>query len=96
VTQPDAELADQHRLPIAIFTDHSSARVWVLTGTITWWSLMMIFQSLSNHFWQMICARLGMFLGQAASEAVSYGSVAADIRSRYRSFPTLSRSDSSP
>ena len=58
-------------IPIAIFTDSSQARVWALTGTIIWWSLMVIFQSLTHKFWEIILARLGMFLGQSASEAVS-------------------------
>ncbi len=65
---PEAECLDS--LPIAIFTDHSEARVWALTVAITWWSLMIVFQSLAKEFWQMICARLGMFFGQSASEAV--------------------------
>ena len=66
-----AKYLDLLSLPIAYFTDRSEARVWALTIAILWWSLMIVFQSLAKEFWQMICARLGMFFGQSASEAVS-------------------------
>ncbi|GFZ44400.1 hypothetical protein JCM24511_02122 [Saitozyma sp. JCM 24511] len=67
------------RIPVAIFTDHSESRVWALTATIIWWSLMIIFQSLAKSFWQMICARLGMLFGQAASEALTPVQIAVSL-----------------
>ena len=39
-------------LPLAYLADtFKSARVWVLTVASLWWSLCVIFQSLSNNFW---------------------------------------------
>ncbi|ORX35091.1 major facilitator superfamily domain-containing protein [Kockovaella imperatae] len=70
-------------IPIAIFTDSSQARVWALTITILWWSLMVIFQSLCHEFWQVILARLAMFLGQSASEALAVSLIADILPARF-------------
>ncbi|KAF2240557.1 MFS general substrate transporter [Trematosphaeria pertusa] len=58
-------------LPIAFFSDYTCARIWILSVTGAWWSLCVIFQSLSHNFSQIFCARLGMGLGQASVEALS-------------------------
>ncbi|KAF2678472.1 MFS general substrate transporter, partial [Lentithecium fluviatile CBS 122367] len=58
-------------LPIAFLSDYTRARVWVLSVTAAWWSLCVIFQSLSHNFSQIFCARLGMGIGQASVEALS-------------------------
>ncbi len=36
-----------------------------------WWSLCVVFQGLSNNFWQILLARIGMGIGQAPVEALS-------------------------
>ena len=58
-------------LPTAYIADYTSARVWVLTVSALWWSLLAIFQGLSNNFWQILLARIGMGIGQAPVEALS-------------------------
>lgn len=58
-------------LPIAFLADYTSARVWVLSVAAAWWSLCVIFQSLSHNFTEIFCARLGMGIGQASVEALS-------------------------
>tara|TARA_R110002003_G_scaffold448_6_gene19860 strand:- start:224 stop:1759 length:1536 start_codon:yes stop_codon:yes gene_type:complete len=58
-------------LPIAFLSDYTSARVWVLSIAAAWWSLCVVFQSLSHNFGQLFCARLGMGIGQASVEALS-------------------------
>jgi MFS family permease len=58
-------------LPIAFLSDYTRARVWILSLTAAWWSLCVIFQSLSHNFAQIFCARLGMGIGQASVEALS-------------------------
>ncbi|KAF2035472.1 MFS general substrate transporter [Setomelanomma holmii] len=65
-------------LPIAFLSDYTSARVWVLSVAAAWWSLCVIFQSLSHSFGQLFCARLGMGIGQASVEALSI-SVISDL-----------------
>jgi MFS family permease len=58
-------------LPIAFLSDYTSSRVWVLSIAAAWWSLCVIFQSLSHNFTQIFCARLAMGIGQASVEALS-------------------------
>ena len=58
-------------IPIAYLADYSQARVWLLSIAATWWSLCVIFQGLANNFWQILLARIGMGIGQAAVEALS-------------------------
>lgn len=59
-------------LPIAYLSDYlPNFRVWTLTVASLWWSLCVIFQSLSNNFWQVLLARIGMGIGQAAVEPLS-------------------------
>jgi MFS family permease len=58
-------------LPTAFLADYTSSRVWVLSVAAAWWSLCVVFQSLSENFGQLICARLGMGIGQASVEALS-------------------------
>ena len=58
-------------LPTAYVADYTRARVWVLMGAALWWSLCVIFQGLSNNFWQILLARIGMGIGQAPVEAIS-------------------------
>ncbi|KAL6721670.1 hypothetical protein ACLMJK_000774 [Lecanora helva] len=58
-------------LPTAYIADYTSARVWVLTVSALWWSLCAVFQGLSNNFWQILLARIGMGIGQAPVEALS-------------------------
>lgn len=58
-------------LPAAYIADYTSARVWVLSISALWWSLCAIFQGLSNNFWQILLARIGMGIGQAPVEALS-------------------------
>jgi len=58
-------------LPTAFLADYTGARVWVLTVAAIWWSLCAIFQGLSQNFWQILLARIGMGLGQAPVEALS-------------------------
>ncbi|KAI4188551.1 MAG: hypothetical protein L6R41_002066 [Letrouitia leprolyta] len=58
-------------LPSAFLADYTAARVWVLSVAAVWWSLCAIFQGLSNNFWQILLARIGMGVGQAPVEALS-------------------------
>lgn len=58
-------------IPTAYVADYTRARVWVLTVAAVWWSLCVIFQGLSNDFWQILCARIGMGIGQAPVEVIS-------------------------
>ena len=58
-------------LPTAYVADYTKARVWVLMVSALWWSLCVIFQGLSNNFWQILLARIGMGIGQAPVEAIS-------------------------
>ncbi|KAL8830025.1 MAG: hypothetical protein Q9170_005926 [Blastenia crenularia] len=58
-------------LPSAFVADYTAARVWVLSIAAVWWSLCAIFQGLSNNFWQILLARIGMGVGQAPVEALS-------------------------
>ena len=58
-------------IPIAYLADYSQARVWLLSIAATWWSICVIFQGLANNFWQILLARIGMGVGQAAVEALS-------------------------
>jgi MFS family permease len=58
-------------LPIAFIADYVEARVWVLSIAALWWSLCVLFQGLSQNFWQILLARIGMGIGQAPVEALS-------------------------
>jgi MFS family permease len=58
-------------LPIAFIADYVQARVWVLSVAALWWSLCVLFQGLSQTFWQILLARIGMGIGQAPVEALS-------------------------
>lgn len=58
-------------IPMAYVADYTSCRVWVLTIAAIWWSLCVVFQSLSHNFWQILLARIGMGIGQAPVEALS-------------------------
>ncbi|TKA33370.1 hypothetical protein B0A50_00923 [Salinomyces thailandicus] len=59
-------------IPIAYLADtFGRARVWVLAIAALWWSLCVIFQSLSNNFWQILLARIGMGIGQSCVEPLS-------------------------
>lgn len=58
-------------LPTAYVADYTKARVWVLMVSALWWSLCVIFQGLSNNFWHILLARIGMGIGQAPVEAIS-------------------------
>lgn len=71
-------------LPIAYFADSfKHARVWVLSIAAFWWSLCVIFQSLSNNFWQIFLARIGMGLGQSCVEPLSI-SLISDLSGGWR------------
>lgn len=71
-------------LPVAYLADTlPKARVWVLTVSSLWWSLCVIFQSLSNNFWQILLARIGMGIGQAAVEPLSI-SLISDLSGGWR------------
>ena len=58
-------------LPMAFVADYTSSRVWVLSVAAVWWSLCAIFQGLSHNFVQILLARIGMGIGQAAVEPLS-------------------------
>lgn len=59
-------------IPVAYLADTlPRARVWVLAIAALWWSLCVIFQSLSHNFWQILLARIGMGLGQSCVEPLS-------------------------
>lgn len=59
-------------VPVAYLADRlPNARVWVLTVCSVWWSLCVVFQSLSRSFWHILLARIGMGLGQACVEPLS-------------------------
>jgi MFS family permease len=58
-------------LPVAYVADYTGARVWVLSVAALWWSLCVLFQGLSNNFWEILLARIGMGIGQAPVEALS-------------------------
>lgn len=58
-------------LPMAFLADYTSSRVWVLSIAALWWSLCAIFQGLSKNFVQILLARIGMGIGQAAVEPLS-------------------------
>lgn len=67
-------------LPIAYLADYlPRARVWTLTIAALWWSLCVVFQSLANNFWQVLLARIGMGIGQAAVAPLSV-SLISDMR----------------
>lgn len=72
-------------IPISYVADtFKSARVWVLSIAALWWSLCVIFQSLSNTFAQLLLARIGMGIGQSCVEPVSL-SLISDFRPGWRS-----------
>ena len=70
-------------LPAAFVADYTRARVWVLTIAAIWWSLCAIFQGLSNNFWQILLARIGMGIGQAPVEALSVSLISDLMGKRY-------------
>ena len=70
-------------LPTAYIADYTGARVWVLTVAAIWWSLCAIFQGLSNNFWQILLARIGMGIGQAPVEALSVSLISDLMGKRY-------------
>ena len=70
-------------LPTAYVADYTGARVWVLTVAAVWWSLCVIFQGLSNNFWQILLARIGMGIGQAPVEALSVSLISDLLGKRY-------------
>ncbi|KAL8954694.1 MAG: hypothetical protein Q9183_006976, partial [Haloplaca sp. 2 TL-2023] len=70
-------------LPTAYVADYTSARVWVLTVAALWWSLCTIFQGLSNNFWQILLARIGMGIGQAPVEALSVSLISDLMGKKY-------------
>lgn len=65
-------------VPLAYLADWSHSRIWTLTASIIWWSLCMVFQGLSHTYWQLVCARVGMGIGQSAAEALSV-SIISDL-----------------
>lgn len=75
-------------LPTAYIADYTSSRVWVLTIAALWWSLCTIFQGLSNNFWQILLARIGMGIGQAPVEALSVSLISDLMGKRYVFFGT--------
>lgn len=70
-------------LPAAYIADYTEARVWVLTISAIWWSLCAIFQGLSNNFWQILLARIGMGIGQAPVEALSVSLISDLMGKKY-------------
>ena len=58
-------------IPIAFLADYTEGRVWVLSVATLWWSMCVVFQGLSNNFWQILLARIAMGIGQAPAEALS-------------------------
>ena len=70
-------------LPVAYVADYTGARVWVLMIAALWWSLCVIFQGLSHNFWQILLARLGMGIGQAAVEPLSVSLISDLLGKRY-------------
>ena len=70
-------------LPTAYVADYTKARVWVLSTAAAWWSLCAIFQGLSNNFWQILLARIGMGIGQAPVEALSVSLISDLMGKRY-------------
>ena len=70
-------------LPTAYIADYTSARVWVLMIAALWWSLCVVFQGLSNNFWQILLARIGMGIGQAPVEALSVSLISDLMGKRY-------------
>lgn len=69
-------------VPLAFISDHGRARVWILTGSVIWWSLCVLFQGLSQTYWQIACARVGMGIGQSAVEALSVSLISDLMGSR--------------
>ncbi|KAK5937490.1 hypothetical protein PMZ80_010108 [Knufia obscura] len=70
-------------LPIAYLADYfPRARVWTLAAASTWWSLSVIFQSLSHNFWQVLLARISMGIGQSCVEALSISLISDMIQWR--------------
>lgn len=70
-------------LPVAYVADYTGARVWVLMIAALWWSLCVIFQGLSHNFWQILLARIGMGIGQAAVEPLSVSLISDLLGKRY-------------
>lgn len=70
-------------LPSAFLADYTAARVWVLSVAAVWWSLCAIFQGLSNNFWQILLARIGMGTGQAPVEALSVSLISDLVGQEY-------------
>lgn len=70
-------------LPIAFIADYVEARVWVLTVAALWWSLCVLFQGLSQTFWQILLARIGMGIGQAPVEALSISLISDLVDARW-------------
>ena len=73
-------------LPIAFIADYVEARVWVLTVAALWWSLCVLFQGLSQTFWQILLARIGMGIGQAPVEALSISLISDLVDARWLFF----------
>lgn len=72
-------------IPLSYLADTTwtSLRVCVLALAACWWSLCVIFQSLSNNFWQLLLARIGMGIGQSCVEPVSI-SLISDLGGGWR------------
>ncbi|KAF1816494.1 MFS general substrate transporter [Eremomyces bilateralis CBS 781.70] len=58
-------------IPLASIADRSKARLWILTLSIAWWSLSVVFQGLAHNYWQIATARVSMGIGQSAVEALT-------------------------
>lgn len=65
-------------IPIAFVADYVEARLWILSVAALWWSLCVLFQGLSQKFWHILLARIGMGIAQAPVEALSI-SLISDI-----------------
>jgi MFS family permease len=70
-------------LPIAFIADYVEARVWVLSVAALWWSLCVLFQGLSQNFWQILLARIGMGMGQAPVEALSISLISDLVEAKW-------------
>ena len=70
-------------LPIAWFADRKS-RITIISASVAAWSLFTALCGLTQNFWQLFLARMGVGMGEAGGVAPSYSLIADYFPSRSR------------
>ena len=70
-------------LPIAWFADRKS-RITIISASVAAWSLFTALCGLTQNFWQLFLARMGVGIGEAGGVAPSYSLIADYFPSRSR------------